>query len=39
METRIKMKKTTWVRAILETSTGEIWGAYAHVKVSLNGCG
>ena len=39
VETRIKMKKTTWVRAILETSTGEIWGAYAHVNVSLNGCG
>jgi sulfur-oxidizing protein SoxY len=39
LETRIKMKRTTWVRAILETSTGEIWGAYAHVKVSLNGCG
>jgi hypothetical protein len=27
------------VRAILQTSTGEIWGAYAHVNVSLNGCG
>jgi sulfur-oxidizing protein SoxY len=39
LETRIKMKRTTWVRAILETSTGEIWGAYAHVIVSLNGCG
>jgi sulfur-oxidizing protein SoxY len=39
LETRIKMKRTTWVRAILETSTGEIWGAYAHVNVSLNGCG
>jgi sulfur-oxidizing protein SoxY len=39
LETRIKMKRTTWVRAILETSSGEIWGAYAHVNVSLNGCG
>jgi sulfur-oxidizing protein SoxY len=39
VETRIKMKRTTWVRAILETSTGDIWGAYAHVNVSLNGCG
>jgi sulfur-oxidizing protein SoxY len=39
LETRIKMKRTTWVRAILETSTGDIWGAYAHVNVSLNGCG
>ena len=39
LETRIKMKRTTWVRAILETSTGDIWGAYTHVNVSLNGCG
>jgi sulfur-oxidizing protein SoxY len=39
VQTRIKMKRTTWVRAILETSTGEVWAAYAHVNVSLNGCG
>jgi sulfur-oxidizing protein SoxY len=39
IQTRIKMKRTTWVRAILETSTGEVWAAYAHVNVSLNGCG
>jgi sulfur-oxidizing protein SoxY len=39
IETRIKMKRTTWVRAILETSTGDVWADYAHVKVSLNGCG
>jgi sulfur-oxidizing protein SoxY len=39
LQTRIKMKRTTWVRAILETSTGEVWAAYAHVIVSLNGCG
>jgi sulfur-oxidizing protein SoxY len=39
LQTRIKMKRTTWVRAILETSTGEVWGAYAHVNASLNGCG
>jgi sulfur-oxidizing protein SoxY len=39
IETRIKMKRTTWVRAILETSTGEVWADYAHVNVSLNGCG
>ena len=25
ISTRIKMKRTTWVRAIAETSTGEIW--------------
>jgi sulfur-oxidizing protein SoxY len=39
IQTRIKMKRTTWVRAILETSTGDVWAAYAHVNVSLNGCG
>ena len=39
LQTRIKMKRTTWVRAILETSTGDIWANYAHVNVSLNGCG
>ena len=39
IETRIKMKRTTWVRAILETSTGDVWADYAHVNVTLNGCG
>ena len=39
IETRIKMKRTTWVRAILETSSGDVWAGYAHVNVSLNGCG
>jgi sulfur-oxidizing protein SoxY len=39
LQTRIKMKRNTWVRAMLETSTGEVWAAYAHVNVSLNGCG
>ena len=39
LETRIKMKRTTWVRAILETSSGDVWADYAHVNVSLNGCG
>ena len=39
LQTRIKMKRTTWVRAILETSSGEVHAAYAHVNVSLNGCG
>jgi sulfur-oxidizing protein SoxY len=39
IQTRIKMKRNTWVRAILETSTGDVWAAYAHVNVSLNGCG
>ena len=39
ISTRIKMKRTTWVRAIVETSTGEVWADYARVLVSLNGCG
>jgi len=37
--TRIKMKRTTWVRALVETNTGEIWADYSRVRVSLNGCG
>lgn len=37
--TRIKMKRTTWVRAIVETNTGELWADYAKVLVTLNGCG
>jgi sulfur-oxidizing protein SoxY len=37
--TRIKMKRTTWVRAIAETNTGELWADYAKVLVTLNGCG
>jgi sulfur-oxidizing protein SoxY len=39
INTRIKMKRTTWVRAILETNTGELWADYARVSVTLNGCG
>jgi sulfur-oxidizing protein SoxY len=39
ISTRIKMKRTTWVRAILETSDGEVWAGYARVLVTLNGCG
>jgi predicted secreted protein len=39
IQTRIKMKRTTWVRAILETNTGEVWADYARVNVTLNGCG
>jgi sulfur-oxidizing protein SoxY len=39
IQNRIKMKRTTWVRAILETSSGDVWADYAHVNVSLNGCG
>ena len=39
ISTRIKMKRTTWVRAILETSAGDVWAGYARVLVTLNGCG
>jgi len=39
IETRIKMKRTSWIRAILETSSGEVWADYAKVETSLNGCG
>jgi sulfur-oxidizing protein SoxY len=39
LSTRIKMKRSTWVRAILETNTGEVWADYAKVLVTLNGCG
>jgi predicted secreted protein len=33
------MKRTTWVRAIAQTSADEVWAAYARVQVTLNGCG
>jgi sulfur-oxidizing protein SoxY len=39
ISTRIKMKRTTWVRAIVETNTGEVWADYSRVRVTLNGCG
>ena len=39
ISTRIKMKRTTWVRAIVETSNGEVWAGYTRVLVTLNGCG
>lgn len=39
ISTRIKMKRTTWVRALVETSDGEVWADYSRVRVSLNGCG
>jgi sulfur-oxidizing protein SoxY len=39
LSTRIKMKRTTWVRALVETSAGEVWADYAKVLVTLNGCG
>ncbi len=39
ISTRIKMKRTTWVRAIVETNTGEVWAGYSRVQVTTNGCG
>lgn len=39
ISTRIKMKRTTWVRALAKTSDDEVWAAYARVQVMLNGCG
>ena len=39
ISTRIKMKRTTWVRALAKTSDDEIWAAYTRVQVTLNGCG
>ena len=39
ISTRIKMKRTTWVRALAQTSDGEVWAAYTRVQVTLNGCG
>jgi sulfur-oxidizing protein SoxY len=39
ISTRIKMKRTTWVRALARTSDDEVWAAYARVQVTLNGCG
>ncbi len=39
IETRIKMKRTSWIRAIAETSGGELYADYAKVETSLNGCG
>jgi sulfur-oxidizing protein SoxY len=39
ISTRIKMKRTTWVRAILETNTGQVWAGYTRVQVTTNGCG
>ena len=36
---RIKMAKTSNVRAILETSKGKLYGAIRPVKVTIGGCG
>lgn len=39
VQTRVKMRRTSWIRAIVETSNGELWADYAKVETSLNGCG
>lgn len=39
LQTRIKMKRTSWIRAIVETSTGDLYADYLKVETSLNGCG
>lgn len=39
IDTRIKMRRTSYVRAIVETNTGELFVSAKKVFVSLNGCG
>ncbi len=39
VSTRIKMRMTSPVRAIIETSDGAVWGTAADVRVTINGCG
>jgi sulfur-oxidizing protein SoxY len=39
VSTRIKMRMTSPVRAIIETSDGALWGRAADVRVTVNGCG
>lgn len=39
IQTRIKMKRTTWIRAIVETNGGAVWADYLKVETTLNGCG
>jgi sulfur-oxidizing protein SoxY len=38
LDTRIKMRRTSWVRAILETSRGELYYASKKIFVTMNGC-
>ncbi len=38
-ELRIKMRKTSNVRAIVETNKGQLYGAIRSVKVTIGGCG
>jgi sulfur-oxidizing protein SoxY len=39
VDTRIKMRATSWVRAVAETSRGELWYASFKVFPASNGCG
>ncbi len=39
IQTRIKMKRTTWIRAVVETNGGAVWADYLKVETTLNGCG
>jgi sulfur-oxidizing protein SoxY len=39
VSTRIKMRMTSPVRAIIETSDGALWGRATDVRVTVNGCG
>lgn len=39
LQTRIKMKRTSWIRAIAETSGGDLYADYLKVETTLNGCG
>ncbi len=39
LQTRIKMKRTSWIRAIAETSNGALYADYLQVETTLNGCG
>lgn len=39
IHTRIKMRMTSPVRAVIETSAGELYGVANDVRVTVNGCG
>ena|SRR5579859_2734590 len=39
IDTRIKMRRTSYVRAIAETQSGELYVSNKKVFVTLNGCG
>ena len=39
LDIRIKMRKTSMVRTVVETSKGKLYGANKNVKVTIGGCG